>query len=246
MKRCLISGLIVLAFAASSVAGVGGPASASNATRANHGSAYTDGRYIVTFADEPVASYEGSRRGFPATRPQPGRKLDPNSPAVQRWQQHLTAKHDAALAQVGASKLYDYTVVNNGVAADLTAEQATDLAATPGVIALQKDALAQPATTTTPEFLGLTAAGGLWSQLGGDEDAGAGIVVGVIDTGIWPESLSFTGGTAFRCRPTGAASVSHGEQFTKQTCNDKLIGARYYLAGLRQAVRRPRRLPVTP
>ena len=168
LKRCLISAFAVLAFAASSVAGVGGAASASNATRPNQGAAYTDGRYIVTFADEPVASYEGYEAGFPATRPQPGRKLDPNSPAVQRWQQHLTAKHDAALGQVGASKLYDYTVVNNGVAADLTAEQAADTRRYSRRGRPRAGPLAQPATTTTPEFLGLTAAGGLWSQLGGD------------------------------------------------------------------------------
>ena len=30
----------------------------------------------------------------------PGRQLDANSPAAQRWQQHLTAKHDKALAKV--------------------------------------------------------------------------------------------------------------------------------------------------
>src|SRR6266545_4399846 len=50
------------------------------------------------FIPEPVASYEGYLSGFPATRPQAGRKLDPDSPAVLRWQQHLVAQHDAALA----------------------------------------------------------------------------------------------------------------------------------------------------
>ena len=39
------------------------------------------------------------------------------------------------------------------------------------------------------------AAGGLWSQLGGAPQAGAGVVVGVLDTGIWPESTAFAGGT---------------------------------------------------
>ena len=38
---------------------------------------------------------------------------------------HRRRKHDAALAQVGATKIYDYTVANNGVAAELTAEQAS-------------------------------------------------------------------------------------------------------------------------
>src|SRR5829696_6748386 len=119
---------------------------------------YTAGRYIVTFADEPVASYTGYKAGFAATQPRAGGKINPNSAAVQKWQKHLTAQHDAALAKVGATKIYDYTLANNGLVAKLTAKQAAALAATPGVIALEKDRLAQPATTTTPEFLGLTAA----------------------------------------------------------------------------------------
>ena len=168
MKKNFMSAAAVLALAASLVAVGGGSALASSAERAKHGGGYTDGRYLVTFADEAVASYDGYEAGFAATRPEQGRKLDPNSPAVQRWQQHIVAKHDAALARVGATKIYDYTVANNGVAVELTGKQASDLAATPGVVGLEKDTLAQPATTVTPEFLGLTGAGGLWSQLGGD------------------------------------------------------------------------------
>ena len=192
---------------------------------------YTAGRYLVTFADEPVASYDGYERGFPATRPQPGRKLDPTSPAAQRWQQRLQNAHDAALARVGAVKLYDYTIANNGVAVELTARQANDLARTPGVVALEKDVLAQPATTASPAFLGLTGASGLWAQLGGDRSAGAGVVVGVLDTGIWPESLAFAGGTGIPVPSDWRGRCVGGELFSKSLCNDKLIGARYYAQG---------------
>ena len=192
---------------------------------------YTDGRYLVTFADEAVASYEGYEAGFQATRPQPGRKVDPNSPAVVAWQRHLEAKHDAALARVGATKIYDYTLANNGVAVHLTAKQATALASDPEVVALEKDTLATPSTTATPEFLGLTGANGLWSKLGGDAKAGQGIVVGVIDTGIWPESRAFAGGTGIPIPSDWRGTCVDGEQFTKKNCNDKLIGARYYDAG---------------
>jgi hypothetical protein len=68
---------------AASVVVTGGPAagdvpSAGSATE----TAYTAGRYIVTFADEPIASYDGYVRGFPATRPAAGEKLDPDSPVI--------------------------------------------------------------------------------------------------------------------------------------------------------------------
>ena len=155
---------------------------------------YKAGRYIVTFADAPAAEYNGYQAGFAATAPKPGHKFDKTTPAVANWQRHLTNVHNAALTKAGVdvlTKLYDYTVANNGVAVRLSAQQAQKLAAMPGVVGLERDQLAKPDTTDSPHFLGLDAAGGLWSQLGGGANAGAGIVVGVIDTGIWPEDPSF-------------------------------------------------------
>src|SRR3954470_4269739 len=194
-------------------------------------SAYAAGRYIVMFADDPAASYDGYVNGFPATTPHPGHKLNPDSPAVQNWQKHLVAQHDAALAKVGADKIYDYTIASNGVAADLTADQAAELAKAAGVLGLAKDKLSHPDTTVSPHFLGLDAAGGIWSQLGGGAHAGAGVVVGVIDTGIWPENPSFAGNTGIPIPATWAGTCQAGQNFPSSTCNDKLIGARYYLDG---------------
>jgi subtilisin family serine protease len=194
-------------------------------------SPYRAGRYIVTFSDAAVADYTGYKAGFPATQPKPGHKFDSTSPAVVKWQQHLTNIHDAALAKVGASKIYDYTVTNNGVAVHLTARQAEQLSKMSGVVGLEPDRLAHPDTTLSPSFLGLDAGGGLWSQLGGGPHAGAGIVVGVIDTGIWPENPSFAGGTNIPIPATWHGTCQAGENFPSSTCNDKLIGARYYTGG---------------
>jgi subtilisin family serine protease len=209
------------------------PASVSSARLAApaSGHAYSAGRYIVTFADEPAASYTGYVKGYPATHPGRGEKLDPNSSAVSRWRDHLTARHDAAMARVGATKIYDYTVTNNGVAADLTAKQATALSKLPGVIALSKDQLAHPDTTESPHFLGLDASGGIWQQLGGGPHAGAGLVVGVIDTGIWPENPSFAGGTGIPVPATWHGKCVPGQNFQVTLCNDKLVGARFYVDG---------------
>ncbi|MBC9822623.1 S8 family serine peptidase [Terrabacter sp. MAHUQ-38] len=189
------------------------------------------GRYIVTFVDDPVASYDGYEPGFAATRPARGKKLDPGNAAVRSWKAHLTSKHDAALARVGASKIYDYTVTNNGVAADLTAQQASALAKQAGVLTLTKDALSQPTTTVSPEYLGLSAAGGFWSQLGGQAKAGAGLVIGVIDSGIWPENPSFSGAKITPRPANWHGTCVAGENFQVSLCNNKLVGARYYVAG---------------
>src|SRR5690348_818310 len=64
-----------------------------------------DGRYIVTFADEPAASYEGNVPGYARTRPDTGKKLDPTRAEVIAWRGHLTAVHDAALRAAGGTKL---------------------------------------------------------------------------------------------------------------------------------------------
>src|SRR4051794_22372961 len=123
---------------------------------------YTAGRYLVTFADAPVAEYAGNVKGFAATRAAAGKKLNAHSAAAQKWQKHLIAKHDAALAKVGATKIYDYTVANNGVATRLSAAQAQKLSQQPGVVHLEKDQRAQVDTTESPAFLHLDAAGGIW------------------------------------------------------------------------------------
>ena len=203
------------------------PAQAARGTT----SQYPAGRYIVTFADEPVASYTGTKAGFPATRPAAGKHINPRSAAVVKYQRYLTGQHDAALAKVGAKKIYDYTVTNNAVAVRLTARQAAKLAAIKGVIALSKDTLRQPDTSLSPSFLELDEAGGLWSQLGGNSRAGAGTVVGVLDTGIWPESKAFAGGTGIPVPADWHGTCVDGELFSKHMCNDKLIGARYFVAG---------------
>jgi subtilisin family serine protease len=214
-----VSALVLASVLATSVA-------AANASSGG----LSKGRYIVTFADDPVASYTGYVAGYPATQPRAGQKINPNSAAAQKWQSRLVAIHDHALANVGATKLYDYTITNNGVAVNLSASQAGKLAATPGVVSLEKDQLAHPDTTASPHFLGLDAQGGLWQQLGGAAHAGAGIVIGVIDTGIWPENPSFAGGTGIPIPSTWHGKCVAGENFKAANCNDKLVGARYYLA----------------
>jgi subtilisin family serine protease len=214
-----------------------GPATAAPLTAASTAksqaatTAYSAGRYIVSFVDDPAASYDGSRKGFAATRPAAGKKLNTGSAAVKAWRGHLTAGHDAALAKVGATKLYDYTVTNNAVAVQLSAKQATRLAKTAGVVSLEKDQLRTPDTTESPAFLGLSAPGGLWSQLGGNKKAGAGTVVGVVDSGIWPESEAFKGGTGIPIPAGWSGTCQTGFKFTTANCNDKLIGARFYVAG---------------
>jgi hypothetical protein len=197
--------------------------------------------YIVQLDEAPVTAYSGGIKGLQATRPAKGRKLDPNSPAVINYMAHLAAKHDAAMQSVGAAKkLYSYGYVFNGFAAELTQAQADKLAATKGVLAVNKDEAMKMDTSSTPTFLGLTGASGFYNTTGAK---GEGVIIGMVDSGFWPESLSFSDRTGANGNATQDGKLDNqqlpgwngkctpGEGFDGSKCNQKLIGARFYNAG---------------
>jgi subtilisin family serine protease len=207
-----------------------------------------DGIFIVQLAELPVVAYDGSIRGYAKTAPAAGSKIDPTSATVVDYAGLLATRHDAALQRVGGgAKLYDYVYSYNGFAAKLTADQANRLAADPSVLAISPNELREVDTSTTPAFLGLSATGGLWEQLGGHASAGDGIIIGVVDSGIWPQSLSFTDrldangvpsakGTKIYSNPQGwhgkcesAETVIDGS-WDANLCNRKLIGAMHFNA----------------
>jgi hypothetical protein len=200
------------------------------------------GNYIVQMADPPVVAYEGGTKGLKATAPKAGQKVDPLGSDVVAYTGYLNGKHDVALKAAGGKKLYDYVYSYNGYAATMTAAQANKAALQPGVLAVSADEQHTIDTSSTPAFLGLSDPGGLWSQLGGVGSAGDGVIIGVIDTGIWPESLSFSdrtgtngnatkdGKLAYRQIPGWHGKCKPGEQFNASMCNQKLIGAQWFNA----------------
>lgn len=197
-------------------------------------SVQTDGAtttYLVQLAGDPLVSYPGGVDGIPATQPKGGAKLDTQSTAAQRYTDHLSEVHTDTLAAVGADRdnlVADYTVALNGFAATLTPDQAAQLRATDQVVNLWTDETRQAATTTTPDYLGLTGAGGVWNtQFGGAANAGQGVVIGVIDSGIAIDNPSFAplpGATA----PDGFTGTCDPGATPGFECNSKVVGARYY------------------
>ena len=205
------------------------------------------GIFIIQMRDLPVVAYDGSISGLAATQPAKGQKIDPNSAVVTKYVGYLNGKHDAALKGVGAAtttKLYDYAYSFNGFAARLTAAQANKLAADKGILTVSPAETRKADTSSTPTFLGLTDPGGLWDQLGGFGHAGEDIIIGDIDSGIWPESLSFTDRVDANGVPSRSPSAKlayqqvpgwhgkcvPGEAFNASLCNQKLIGAQYFNA----------------
>jgi subtilisin family serine protease len=205
------------------------------------GKGTTNSVYIVQMSADPVVAYKGDIKGYQATKPAKGHRIDPTNPQVANYTSYLETRHDEALLNVGAArKLYDYRYTYNGFAAELSEAQAEALRSAPGVLAVSKDELYDADTSSTPTFLGLDAPGGLWEQLGGFETAGDGIIIGVVDSGIWPESLSFSDRTGLNGngKKDGKLDYHHipgwhgkctpGEAFNASMCNQKLIGARRF------------------
>ncbi len=240
----VISLMVVLAFAFAAVA----PAAAQPTLKPGGGNSAdqviesSNGVYIVQMIDEPVVAYDGSIPGLKATKPEMGEKIDPYSPAVTKYVARLIEKHDKAVKKAGGSKLYDYVYSFNGFAAQMDLEQATKLATSDGVLMVTPDELHTVDTSSTPSFLGLDAEGGLWEHLGGIGKGGEDIIIGIVDSGIWPESLSFTdrvdangvpsakGKKVFQQIPGWNGKCVPGEGWNASYCNQKLIGAQYFNA----------------
>ena len=199
---------------------------------------------IVKLKGESLASYAGGIAGLAPTSPAATgeKKLNVESSAGQAYLAHLTrqqaAFEAAALKAIPQAKVtYRYIVVLNGVAMRVPADQVDALAALPDVEAVYPDTVLHLDMDTSPSFVGATA---MWTDLGGVESSGDDVVVGVIDTGIWPEHPSFSdpdpSGKAYGTPPP-PLSGTRACNFTSPanpgpafTCNNKLIGAYRYMA----------------
>ena len=222
------------------------------------------GRYIVTLADKPIASYEGDVKGYSATKPRQGRKVNTTSAGARRYGAYLKRQQDRAAARVGAKPNRRYDTALSAFTTSLTAAQARTLEKSPGVLAVTKDtARTLTDDKNSVDFWRLTGTGGVWSKLGGSDKAGRGVVTGIIDSGYWPESPSFAGDALQPGAPgsgddayapyTDGASIKMkksdgstfvglcqpGENaaanFTGAECNSKVVSARYFPDSYKQA-----------
>jgi hypothetical protein len=192
------------------------------------------GVYIVRMADDPVVAYDGVIQGLQATKPEKNQKINPKSQAVIRYADYLNSKHDDALAKVGGGKkLYSYKYSFNGFAAELSTGQLGALRKQPGVISVTPDEMRTHDTISTSDMLNLAA--GIWGEVGGTGNAGEDIIVGIIDTGIWPENPSFSdrigNKLVYRQIPGWNGKCTPGESFPASKCNQKMISAQWFNQG---------------
>jgi subtilisin family serine protease len=198
----------------------------------------TEAPYVVVMEAQPVLGNDAIAHEGEAPP-------DPESAAVEAYTTELEAEKIAALDSAGIDRgalVASFEYAANGFSAALTPAEAESLAAQKGVLLVQRDELRQLHTSESPDFLGLDDWRGAWDS----GFTGAGVVVGVIDTGIWPEHPSFAPradlgepsidvadvdidpdpATEFIIRGCDFGDTAHNPNDAPFTCNNKLIGAR--------------------
>ncbi|CAL1410664.1 unnamed protein product [Linum trigynum] len=132
------------------------------------------------------------------------------------------------------SFLYSYENALHGFSAVLSQQELQTVQNHPGFLSSYKDKLVTMDTTYTPEFMSLNPSTGLWPASKFGED----VIIGVIDTGIWPESPSFSDhGMMYTSKLPSKwrGTCQEGQDFNSSLCNSKLIGAKYFNKGVKAA-----------
>ncbi|XP_052171532.1 cucumisin-like [Diospyros lotus] len=114
------------------------------------------------------------------------------------------------------SLVYSYGRSFNGFAAKLTDEEVAKLSKMDGVVSVMPNHILKLHTTRSWDFMGFN--GKLGSSKEGD------VIVALLDTGVWPESDSFSD-EGLSPPPVKWKGTCKATNFT---CNNKIIGARYY------------------
>ena len=203
--------------------------------------ARTDSRpvqVVIKLDYEPLATYGGTLENLPATGPAfTGRKLS-GADAERRYEDHIEDREDAFLRLLaqripGAKAGQRLRTVYGGVAITAPANRLRDVAAIPGVVAVQADSMRQPLTDSSTGFIG---AGPASPASASD---GAGVLVGVLDSGAWPEHPSFAETAASQAPPLKADGTARTCDFGPDPgkpdagpfrCNRKLIGGVAFLS----------------
>ncbi|WJX86710.1 hypothetical protein P8452_68986 [Trifolium repens] len=129
---------------------------------------------------------------------------------------------------ISSKLIYTYTHVMNGFCANLSPKEHESLKNSPGYISSIRDLNMKLDTTHSPQFLGLNPNIGAWH----DSNFGKDVIVGLIDTGVWPESKSFNDYGMTKIPSKWKGQCENSIHFNSSLCNKKLIGAKFFNKGI--------------
>jgi minor extracellular serine protease Vpr len=182
MKKILATLLIFSSIGLGVIAfGVGGgsPRPNANADVVNQGPDVDTASAVVQLKGDPLTTN-------PGTKPARGAKIDFNSQAVKSYRAQLAAKRNEFKQWLranapGARVTSDYDVSLNAVAVQLSGTSLATIAGAPMVQKAEYNVLYHPNLSESYKIINASDA---WTAAGGRANAGAGIKIGDIDTGI--------------------------------------------------------------
>ncbi|WCJ35443.1 Subtilisin-like protease [Euphorbia peplus] len=136
----------------------------------------------------------------------------------------IFADSKTEISSIDSRLLYSYTHVIHGFSAHLSLSELEMLKKSPGYISSFKDVPVTLDTSHSQSFLGLNSNSGAWKL----SNYGEGIIIGVVDTGVWPESESYKDNGMPDIPKRWKGKCESGIQFNPSLCNKKLIGARFF------------------
>ena len=156
----------------------------------------------------------------------PGTSADAAGSKAEARSTRLRAQQDEVLASVGArSPTYRWTTALNGFALPLTEAQVDTLESDPRVALVEPNRVL-PLASRARAGLPVRAV----TQPG--TRGGAGVVVGIVDSGISPASPVFAAVPGLGPDPVSfRGACATGEDWGPDVCNRKLVGARWYVEG---------------
>ncbi|XP_057807916.1 CO(2)-response secreted protease-like [Salvia miltiorrhiza] len=122
--------------------------------------------------------------------------------------------------------LTSYNHALKGFSAMLTETEASVLSGHDEVVSIFPDPVLKLHTTRSWDFLEAADSG--FRSRYPYEQKSVDVIIGIIDTGIWPESPSFSDHQIGKIPSKWKGVCMEGSDFNKSNCNRKLIGARFY------------------
>ena len=235
-RTAIAAALLILGAAMFSVAasGGGGLKSRPNASTDNFqkGPAVDTSSVIVQLKGDPVSKF--------SSKSAPGKKIDFNNNTVKSYRAQLSAQRNdfKQWLQTYAPKAKvtsQYDISLNAVAVQLNGTSLDTIKGAPMVQSVQYNALYHPDLSESHKIINADAA---WNAAGGRSNAGAGIKIGDIDTGI-DETHPFFDPAAFSY-PSGfpkcdaADSATHKANQNCEHVSPKVIVAKVFNNKLNQ------------
>ncbi|GFD73817.1 S8 family serine peptidase [Tenacibaculum sp. KUL113] len=184
-------------------------------------------RVIVQLNNSPMAQFSGVNTSLSSASAHKGQKVNFKTNAAKEYKSFLQEQQQSVIQRIKTfdssfNSDFSYTTAFNGFAGTVSKGSLEKLASLPNVKAVYPDVIHHAQMDASLDLIGAIET---WEQLGGKENAGAGVKVAIIDSGIRPENALFSG-TDFTAPDPATLPTDDYCSEVPGFCNNKLIVAR--------------------